>query len=292
MPKHKEYTILLISRGIWDESLHFGPFCHNWWLSRPVDKTNDIIPLYPIRLHFKTLVILNEREFITEVVRIDSAFGPHPGYICKCDGVKSEVCETATVAISSVYRVLFKTGTKIPGPEVLGFDMAIITNELLSDLPFRLYNFQLGSLRIWIIKIGCSDKITTNLAGPGFKSAFIYQYKKKRALFYQEIDEYHCKVIIFYGSDIHATFIDQNPDLVWSKIGILQQYDGKKLFGLINQHTKDLIQAARIPSCTLNEWYNKEVMTNIYNYHLKRRVLAEIDWHYFFVIGWSNPIRL
>ena len=125
-------------------------------------------------------------------------------------------------------------GTKIPGPEVLGFDMTIITNELLSDLPFCFYNFQLESLWIWIIKIGCSDKITTNLADLGFKSAFIYQYKKKRALFYQEIDEYYCKVTIFYGSDIYMTFIDQNPDLVWSKIRILQQYDGKKLFGLIN----------------------------------------------------------
>ncbi|RIB28777.1 hypothetical protein C2G38_2157138 [Gigaspora rosea] len=66
MPKHKEYTISLLSRGTWDESLHFGPFCHNWWLPWPIDKANKIIPLYPIRLSFKTLVILNEREFITE----------------------------------------------------------------------------------------------------------------------------------------------------------------------------------------------------------------------------------
>jgi len=161
-------------------------------------------------LHFKTLVILNEHEFITEVVQFDSAFSLYFRYIYKCNRVKSEVCKTATVAISSVYRVLFKTDTKLSGSEILRFDMAIITNKLLSDLPFCLYNFQLRSLQIWIIKIGCSNKITTNLAGPGFKSVFIYQYKKRWALFYQEIDEYHCKVIIFYGSNIHIIFIDQN----------------------------------------------------------------------------------
>ena len=126
--------------------MHFRPFCHNWWLFRPIDKTNDIISLYPIRLHFKILVILNEHEFITEVVRFDSAFGLHFGYICKCNGVQSKIYETATVAISSVYRILFKIGTKLLGLKVLGFDTAIITNELLLDLPFRLYNFQLESL--------------------------------------------------------------------------------------------------------------------------------------------------
>ena len=30
-------------------------------------------------------------------------------------------------------------------------------------------------------------------------------------------------------------------------------------------------------------------MTNIYNYHLKRRVLAEIDWHYFFCNWLEQP---
>ena len=243
MSKHKKYTISLISHGIWVEDLHFGPYCHNWWLARPVDKAKDIVPLYPVRLHFKTLVVLNGREFVTEVVQLDSNFGPRPGYICKCDGIQSKVCEAATVAISSVYQTLFKTETKISGPEILGFDIEIIADKLLSDLPFRLYNFQLGVLRIWIISIGYSNKIVTNLAGSGFKSAFIYQYKKKRALFYQEIKRNNCEVTIFYGDDINVNFIDQDPNLVWLKIGILQQYNGEQLFGLTHQYTQNLIQA-------------------------------------------------
>ena len=57
-------------------------------------------------------------------------------------------CEMATVAISFVYHRIFQTKTKFSGPEVLGFDKAIITSELLSDLPFCSYNFQIENL--WI----------------------------------------------------------------------------------------------------------------------------------------------
>ncbi|CAG8790962.1 17771_t:CDS:1, partial [Dentiscutata erythropus] len=212
--------------------------------------------------------ILKACEFITEVVQSNFAFGSCPGYICKCSEIQSDICETTTVAISSVYHQLFKTKTKFSGPEVLGFDKTIITDELLSDLPFRPYNFQLGILRIWIVRIG-SNEITTNLAGPRFKSAFIYQYNKSQALFFQEIDKNHCRLTIYYECNACIDFIEQNPDLVWSKIEILRQYNRNQLFGLTNQYTKNLIQAAQIPCCTLNEWNNKEIMTNIYNYHLK-----------------------
>ncbi|RIB18915.1 hypothetical protein C2G38_2036515 [Gigaspora rosea] len=248
MPKHKEYTILLLSR-----------------------------------------VTLKAHEFITKVVQSNSAFGPCPEYICKCGNIQSDICETATVAISSVYHQVFKTKTKFSGLEVLGFDKTIITDELLSDLPFRPYNFQLGILRIWIVKIGCSNEITTNLAGPGFKSAFIYQYNKSRALFFQEIDKNHCRVTIYYECNAYIDFIEQNPDLVWSKIGILQKYNRNQLFELTNQYTTNLIQAAQIPYCTLNEWNNKEIITNIYNYHLKCCIIANINWYQFFCNKFEQP---
>ena len=80
-------------------------------------------------------------------------------------------------------------------------------------------------------------------------------------------------------------FIDQDPNSVWSKIGILQRYTGDQLFGLIHQYTQNLIQAARVPFCTLDEWHNKEVITKVYNYHLRRRISVEINWHNFFTIG-------
>ncbi|CAG8705215.1 15634_t:CDS:2, partial [Gigaspora rosea] len=169
--------------------------------------------------------ILNEQEFITEVVRLNTAFGSCPGYICKYGEIQSEICESATVAISTVYQRVFNTKTKFLGPEVLGFDKAIIMDELLSDLLFHPY-IQLGNLQIWIINIESSSEISTNLA---------------------EIEKNHCKVTIFYGSNVYINFIDQSPDLVWIQIGILRQYNGDQLFGLTNQHTKDLVQTAQIP---------------------------------------------
>ncbi|CAG8658549.1 701_t:CDS:1, partial [Diversispora eburnea] len=57
--------------------------------------------LYPIRLYMKTLVNLNERDFIIEVFETTSEYGSMPGYICKCDGIQSELCQILTVAICS-----------------------------------------------------------------------------------------------------------------------------------------------------------------------------------------------
>ncbi|CAG8810882.1 8140_t:CDS:2, partial [Cetraspora pellucida] len=152
--------------------------------------------------------ILKACEFIIEVVQSNSAFGLCLRYICKCGEIQSDICKLATVAISSVYHQFFKTKTKFSGSEVLGFDKTIITDELLSDLSFCPYNFQLKIFRIWIVRIGSNEinKITTNLASPGFKSTFIYQYNKSRALFFQEIDKNHCRVTIYYKYNAYWEF--------------------------------------------------------------------------------------
>ncbi|CAG8513506.1 8758_t:CDS:2 [Cetraspora pellucida] len=115
MSKCKTYIINLIFRGYLVEDLHFGPFCHNWWI---------------------ILIVLNEHDFIIEVGQLDSQFEPHPSYICKCDGVQSELCETPTAAISTVYQQIFKSKTKFSGPEIMGYDTPEIVQEYLNELPF------------------------------------------------------------------------------------------------------------------------------------------------------------
>ncbi|CAG8522212.1 6441_t:CDS:2, partial [Racocetra persica] len=165
-------------------------------------------------------------------VQSNSAFGPYPKYICKCGKIQSDICETATVAISSVYHQLFKTKTKFSGPEVLGFDKTIITDELLSDLPFRPYNFQLGILRIWIVRIG-SNEITTNLAGPRFKSAFIYQYNKKYEIGDQEFRAWKAMLKNVGCSDITPYEKDQSKFEFWSR-SITPDSDRSSLSTLYN----------------------------------------------------------
>ena len=41
-------NVILISTGQIVSELHYGPNCHNWWLLRPTDKTNNPALLYPI----------------------------------------------------------------------------------------------------------------------------------------------------------------------------------------------------------------------------------------------------
>ncbi|RIB04326.1 hypothetical protein C2G38_2222664 [Gigaspora rosea] len=159
MPKRKEYFVKLISLGIIVENLHFGPFCCNWWLSRPDN------------------------------------------------------------------------------------------NEIKNIL------------RLWVIEIGKSNNSEWNFARPGYKSSFIYKYQQKRCIFVQEFDDDECKVTIYSGKNIIATFIDDNPDLVWKKIGLLHQFNGKQLFGLQETNNQHFIQAVLIHSCTSDDWTNDNVIT-------------------------------
>ncbi|GBC37890.1 uncharacterized protein OCT59_005523 [Rhizophagus irregularis] len=169
MPKHKEYAVTLISPGLIVDTLHYGPSCYSWWISRPSEKRENLIFLHPIRLNMKTLVTLKGQDFIIEVVKIFSNYGQIPGYICKCDGIQGELCESLTAAVNSVYKKIFHTNAKYSGPAVM------------------------GKLNIWVLGIGKSNKNEWNFAGTGYKTSFIYIYQKQRCVFVQELED-DCQV--------------------------------------------------------------------------------------------------
>ncbi|CAG8806452.1 86_t:CDS:1, partial [Dentiscutata erythropus] len=73
----------------------------NWWISRLSEKNNDLCFLFPIHLQTKILVVLNGYNFIIEIGQLDSQFGSHLSYICKYDGIQSELCKTPTEAITT-----------------------------------------------------------------------------------------------------------------------------------------------------------------------------------------------
>ena len=54
MSKHKDYDVSLISVGVIDAELHFGPFSYYWWIT--CDKKTEFLVL--IRLHMKTMTFL------------------------------------------------------------------------------------------------------------------------------------------------------------------------------------------------------------------------------------------
>ena len=67
MVKQKEYQVTLISPGVLNENLHYGPFSRDWWETRSTNNTNEPC-LYPIRVNMKTLVILKNIHFIVTII--------------------------------------------------------------------------------------------------------------------------------------------------------------------------------------------------------------------------------
>ncbi|CAG8502637.1 8447_t:CDS:1 [Gigaspora rosea] len=284
MSKRKEYIVTLIFAGYIIQNLHYGPYCHNWWLSRQTDKTNNIILLYPIRLNMKTLITLHNFDFIIEIVESVSEYGPAPGYLCKCKDIQSEIFLSPTNAISSVYQKIVKTATKFSGPAIMGFDNPMISDILIQDLPFQVYAFILGKLRVWILGIGKSNKPEWNYAGTGYKAAFIYMYQKQRCIFFEEFDDDEYTLTIYDKQmEISKTFINVDPDLLWKQVNCLQQYNGKELFGLEETYTQNLIRSIKVPTCSLDKWNNNQIMECVYNYHLKCRLSTHINW-----LEWFN----
>ncbi|RIB14550.1 hypothetical protein C2G38_2194827 [Gigaspora rosea] len=238
MSKQKEYIVTLIFASHIIQNLHYGPYCHNWGLSRQTDKADNIILLYPIRLNMKTLITLHSFDFIIEIVKSISEYGPAPGYLCKCKDIQSEIFLSSTNAILSVYQKIMKTATKFSGPAIMGFDNPIISNILIQDLPFQVYAFILEKLRVWILDIGKSSKSEWNYAGTGYKAAFIYMYQKQQCIFFEEFDDDEYKLTIYNKQmEVSKTFTNIDSDFLWEQVNCLQQYKGKKLFKLEEPYT-------------------------------------------------------
>ena len=61
MAKRRELAVTLISNGIIEPRLHYGPFSRNWWFIPTINSNNDIEMVYPLRIIMKTRVEINEK---------------------------------------------------------------------------------------------------------------------------------------------------------------------------------------------------------------------------------------
>ncbi|GBB96388.1 hypothetical protein RclHR1_02740019 [Rhizophagus clarus] len=163
MPKQKEYSVSLISAGKLIESLHYGPYAREWWLARPTNNNMVNIPFYPICFGMKTLTTINKRDFIITVVQgnTENTTDPNynefqPGYICQSKGLCSNVCNSSSLAITSIYQKAFSNKTKHAGPLIMGFDIPHISETLLSDVHFHPFAFKIENLSIMVFSIGVS----------------------------------------------------------------------------------------------------------------------------------------
>ncbi|RHZ51818.1 hypothetical protein Glove_469g42 [Diversispora epigaea] len=113
MSKRKTYQVSLVSLGSLNENLHFGPFSQNWWESRQDNiGDNETSGLYLIRINMKTLVFLQNTEFITTTVQGCNGFLQQPGYICEAKNTISNIFDNPSAAITTLYQQLFGSKTR------------------------------------------------------------------------------------------------------------------------------------------------------------------------------------
>src|SRR3954469_25366123 len=169
----------------------------------------------------KTQVELNGRVFIMRVVEVDM----RSGYCCQCDSLSSKVEESSTYAISSLYQSIFGTKTKFSGISVMGLDNLQIIAELLANVEFRPFSVEIDKFQIFIYKLGSSRRKEWLNAGPGYSASLVCEYKKKRCVFVQQIEENFCKIDVLCGNEIIYNFKGNTPTDVWKKTGILTKID-------------------------------------------------------------------
>jgi hypothetical protein len=285
MSKHKDYDVSLISVGVIDAELHFGPFSYYWWIT--CNKKTEF--LVPIRLHMKTMTFLKGYNFVITVVKGNKEHSECPGYLCDCgEFFTEEPSNSSTNAISTVYQKMFRNKTKFSGPQIMGFEKPAIYEKLLEGVLFRPYLVDLELVHVSVFEIAKSKNNEWGYAGVGFKSSFAFELEKQRCLFIQEFEEELCKVTIIQKKQIEKIYYESTPDLVWEKIFSeqkrtaklveLMKLTGRTLYGIENNLTQKLIHDA--PTCSLNEW-NDDIIEKVFSYHLKRRTSIHVDWHNF-----------
>jgi hypothetical protein len=208
--KRRELAVTLVSNGIIESRLHYGSFSRNWWFIPTIKNDSDVKMMYPIRVGMKTQVELNGKKFIMHVLEGNKFDLNQPGYTCQCDSDSSEIEDNPTNAITSLYRQIFKTQTKISGSIVMGFDNKLIFTELLYDIEFCPYSISIADkLSVMVFGLGISKKEGWMGAGEGYMASFIHVFRKERCIFVQkfiknksvvEVWNNNIKILYYEGS--------------------------------------------------------------------------------------------
>ncbi|EXX52655.1 uncharacterized protein OCT59_014769 [Rhizophagus irregularis] len=218
--------------------------------------SNENETLFPIRLGQQTKVCLNEVDFILTIQTGSGNNKLMPMYCCQ-SGLHVVTELSSTKAISTAYKNRFNTSTHYSGYQAMG----------------------------------TSSREKWHYAGSGFQSYLLHMYERKQSIFVSRIEEKKCIVKIYRESALIKQFKGATPDEVWEKTGQLKKFTGTQLYGLDNPITKNLIQQHRT-QCTLNDWNDEYILERLFDYHVKRRTLANANWKYFFTswIKTENPI--
>ena len=284
MSKNRSIPVTLLEMGCLIEELHYGPYARYWWQPSINNKNG----FFPIRVGQKTKVYLKGHNFFITIVHGNKDNPSLPGYVCETSTICSLEETNPTVAISTIYQQMFNSkSTRYSGPLVIGWNDESIIEELSEIDSFSPISTSLGELKIFVSSIGSSTKKHMKNAGPGYQSSLLYRYDQKLSLFVSKIEDNACIIEIYQNFVLINTFEGASPIEVWEKTGHIQKYNGNQLFGLDDPSVQKLIQAHKIPTCVPDDWNEFSLMKPLFNYHLKKRTLANIDWHKIF-LEWSQ----
>jgi hypothetical protein len=285
MSNQRKIGVSLISTGVIIEKYHYGPYSRYWW--RPLSDSEEITTYFPIRVKQTTKAVLNKFEFtITVVVGNKDNDNFLPGYVCQCNDT-ARVANDPTNAISEVYYEIFKTKTRYSGLLVMGWNDENIINELNEDVLFTPRSFSLDKIKIFVYGVGYSRHEDWYYAGPGYKSSLLYKLRDKQALFVSKIEEDLCIIEVYQDQKLQTTFTSQNPVDVWKNLESMKKFNGNQLFGIDNDTIKTLNKSQKRPTCSSQEWKDYYIMKSLFDFHLKRRTIANINWHQLF-LKWNE----
>ncbi|CAG8726827.1 16507_t:CDS:2, partial [Gigaspora rosea] len=149
----------------------------------------------------KVLYAYNEENELNE---------KQPGFRCNLGSKFSDIKETSSAAVTSLYNRLFlNSNTRFSGPYILGWDNKDLLDASLEGVEFRPFAFK--------------------------------------------------------------------------------KFSRTQLFGLENLLTQKKIATQKIPKCTPVLWNNEAITNNIFNYHLKKQTIANINWRQFFQNWLDQP---
>ncbi|GET01677.1 hypothetical protein GLOIN_2v1880126 [Rhizophagus clarus] len=95
---------------------------------------------------------------------------------------------------------------------------------------------------------------------------------------------------MYQDFELRITYVGNNPNNVWQKINILQKYRGVNIFEISHPQVQTFIQTLLIPRCQPKEWHIINKMQALWNHHLRKFILASIQWNKFF-IKWYNETK-
>ncbi|KAG9291374.1 hypothetical protein G9A89_003478 [Geosiphon pyriformis] len=114
MAQSQQYTVNLLDKGLIISETHYGLFTRNWWIQKQFK--NEVFTI-PYRLYMCVGFKLNKQQFIMTIVKQTSC--QKPGFICTNSSESSNIENSPSTAINTLYQSIFGVKTEYSGLSIL-----------------------------------------------------------------------------------------------------------------------------------------------------------------------------